>query len=180
MQQCRAGPNTRQRQRIGRLTDTKVRGFMVTETNNEACAQLQLALVPLSQHASQCSNREGSDTPPHSERKAYTESIDTYVHKIYIPSLPVEYKCHKQIHERELKRSRRISRPFAQQNGNKPVKDFKRSSACTKIGYICSARPPVYAHNATFMIVINEGPFQFIVLRTSFEMTVLSEQFCPL
>ena len=40
------------RQRMGRLTDTKVRGFMVTETNNEACAQLQLALVPLSQHAS--------------------------------------------------------------------------------------------------------------------------------
>ena len=29
---------------MGRLTDTKVRGFMVTETNNEACAQLQLAL----------------------------------------------------------------------------------------------------------------------------------------
>ena len=28
------------RQRMGRLTDTKVRGFMVTETNNDACAQL--------------------------------------------------------------------------------------------------------------------------------------------
>ena len=28
------------RQRMGRLTDTKVRGFMVTETNNVACAQL--------------------------------------------------------------------------------------------------------------------------------------------
>ena len=27
---------------MGRLTDTKVRGFMVTETNNDACAQLQL------------------------------------------------------------------------------------------------------------------------------------------
>ena len=26
---------------MGRLTDTKVRGFMVTETNNDACAQLQ-------------------------------------------------------------------------------------------------------------------------------------------
>ena len=25
---------------MGRLTDTKVRGFMVTETNNDACAQL--------------------------------------------------------------------------------------------------------------------------------------------
>ena len=44
-QQCRARPNTRYtRQRMGRLTDTKVRGFMVIETNNEACAQLQLAL----------------------------------------------------------------------------------------------------------------------------------------
>ena len=40
-----AEPNTRYtRQRMGRLTDTKVRGFMVIETNNEACAQLQLAL----------------------------------------------------------------------------------------------------------------------------------------
>ena len=32
---------------MGRLTDTKVRGFMVIETNNEACAQLQLVLTPL-------------------------------------------------------------------------------------------------------------------------------------
>ena len=45
-----------------------------------------------------CSNREGSDTPPHAERKAYTESIYTCIHKIYIPSLRVEYKCQKQIH----------------------------------------------------------------------------------
>ena len=29
---------------MGRLTDTKVRGFMVTETNNDACARLQLVL----------------------------------------------------------------------------------------------------------------------------------------
>ena len=29
---------------MGRLTDTKVRGFMVTETNNDACAQLQPVL----------------------------------------------------------------------------------------------------------------------------------------
>ena len=36
------------RQRMGRLTDTKVRGFMVTETNNDACAQLQ----PVPTHAS--------------------------------------------------------------------------------------------------------------------------------
>ena len=34
-------------QRMCRLTDTKVRGFMVTETNNEACAQLQLVLHAL-------------------------------------------------------------------------------------------------------------------------------------
>ena len=33
------------RQRMGRLTDTKVRGFMVTETNNDACAQLQPVLA---------------------------------------------------------------------------------------------------------------------------------------
>ena len=45
MQERRAGSNTRQR--MGRLTDTKVRGFMVTETNNEACAQLQLVLHAL-------------------------------------------------------------------------------------------------------------------------------------
>ena len=40
---------------MGRLTDTKVRGFMVTEkksfvvteTNNDACAQLQLVLHAL-------------------------------------------------------------------------------------------------------------------------------------
>ena len=32
---------------MGRLTDTKVRGFMVTETNNDACAQLQLCLHTL-------------------------------------------------------------------------------------------------------------------------------------
>ena len=32
---------------MGRLTDTKVRGFMVTETNNVACAQLQLVLHTL-------------------------------------------------------------------------------------------------------------------------------------
>ena len=32
---------------MGPLTDTKVRGFMVTETNNEACAQLQLMLHAL-------------------------------------------------------------------------------------------------------------------------------------
>ena len=38
----RAGSNTRQR--MGRLTDSKVRGFMVTETNSEACAQLKLVL----------------------------------------------------------------------------------------------------------------------------------------
>ena len=44
-QQCRARSNTRYtRQRMGRLTDTKVRGFMVTETNNDACAQLQPVL----------------------------------------------------------------------------------------------------------------------------------------
>ena len=30
---------------MGRLTDTKVRGFMVTETNNDACAQLQPVLA---------------------------------------------------------------------------------------------------------------------------------------
>ena len=30
---------------MGRLTDTKVRGFMVTETNNDACAQLQPVLT---------------------------------------------------------------------------------------------------------------------------------------
>ena len=45
-QQCRARLNTRvTRQRMGRLTDTKVRGFMVTETNNDACAQLQPVLA---------------------------------------------------------------------------------------------------------------------------------------
>ena len=32
---------------MGRLTDTKVRGFMVTETNNDACAQLQPCLHTL-------------------------------------------------------------------------------------------------------------------------------------
>ena len=32
---------------MGCLTDTKVRGFMVTKTNNEACAQLQLVLHAL-------------------------------------------------------------------------------------------------------------------------------------
>ena len=36
---------------MGRLTDTKVRGFMVTETNNVACAQLQLLLTPLLAYA---------------------------------------------------------------------------------------------------------------------------------
>ena len=42
----RARLNTRvTRQRMGRLTDTKVRGFMVTETNNDACAQLQPVLA---------------------------------------------------------------------------------------------------------------------------------------
>ena len=47
-QQCRAGLKTRYtRQRMGRLSDTKVRGFMVTETNNEACARLQLVLALL-------------------------------------------------------------------------------------------------------------------------------------
>ena len=44
--QCRARLNTSEtRQRMGRLTDTKVRGFMVTETNNDACAQLQPVLA---------------------------------------------------------------------------------------------------------------------------------------
>ena len=43
--QCRARLNTSEtRQRMGRLTDTKVRGFMVTETNNDTCAQLQPVL----------------------------------------------------------------------------------------------------------------------------------------
>ena len=50
--QCRARLNTSEtRQRMGRLTDTKVRGFMVTETNNDACAQLQPVLVTVLTHA---------------------------------------------------------------------------------------------------------------------------------
>ena len=41
---------------MGRLTDSKVRGFMVTETNSEACAQLKLVLhTLLPQLASQLS-----------------------------------------------------------------------------------------------------------------------------
>ena len=42
---------------MGRETDTKVRGFMVTETNNDACAQLQLC----STHASPFAHARTSD-----------------------------------------------------------------------------------------------------------------------
>ena len=45
---------------MGRLTDTKVRGFMVTETNNDACAQLQPVLAhaaSLTLHLATASNQ---------------------------------------------------------------------------------------------------------------------------
>ena len=49
---------------MGRLTDTKVRGFMVTETNNEACAQLQLVLHALLACAAHVTSLISDPRPP--------------------------------------------------------------------------------------------------------------------
>ena len=46
---------------MGRLTDTKVCGFMVIETNNDACAQLQLVLHMITTRWSPCATLESSD-----------------------------------------------------------------------------------------------------------------------
>ena len=71
----RARPNTREtRQRMGRLTDTKVRGFMVTETNNDACAQLQ----PVPSHASPFAHTLHSDPASHPLVALYPKLVHFY------------------------------------------------------------------------------------------------------
>ena len=60
---------------MGRVTDTKVRGFMVTETNNDACAQLQ----PVLAHAASLTLhfRSGFLTPGLHTLGSWSISIDS-------------------------------------------------------------------------------------------------------